>query len=217
MTDLFVGAGKGIGQGLHQSRFAAGHAIFHITGKDSVDENTFTVDWASVRESDLHKWLRKLPEIDLIFFNQNSSSLSKESFGKDGYDTIKLWKQLKHWNQSHWVSCRMPFDIIHTLSDRLHSESRVCWMLSSLVVRHNHEPEHADYIANKFQNYLMMKNFARNHPSCFLAFDPGDVSGPIHTSKIQIINDILSRPKSEINGHVFDMSGNESEIYKIFR
>lgn len=216
MNDLYVGAGKGIGEQLSRQRGAAGHRIFHITGKNHGGVDNLAVDWSKLRESDLQKYLAELPKIDLLFFNQNASSLSAASFKSGTYNIINLWKQIAHWRQSYYVSCLMPFQIIHTLADRLHEDSRVCWMLSSMVVRHDHDPGHADYIGNKFQNYMLVKNFARNHPSCFVGLDPGNVNGADHNDKINMVQQILDRPKDQINGRVFDMTGQESDLYRVF-
>ena len=216
MNDLYIGAGKGIGNQLSQQRSAAGHQSFHITGRDHGRARDLVVDWSKLRESDLQRYLSKLPRIDLLFFNQNASSLSAASFESGQYSIIDLWKQTAHWQQSHYVSCLMSFQIIHTLADRLHKDSRVCWMLSSMVIRHDDDPGHADYIANKFQNYLLMKNFSRQHPSCFMGLDPGNANGSDHGTKIKMIQDILGRPTAQINGRVFDMTGQESDLYRVF-
>jgi len=216
MNDLFIGAGKGIGAKLAHDRGHAGHRVFHITSQHSDRKDYFTVDWSSVGEPYLHKYLANLPVIDLLFFNQNSSSLSAASFRSGTYGVIDLWRQLRHWRQSHYVSCLMPFQIIHTLADRLHAESRVCWMLSSMVVKHNHDPAHADYVGNKFQNYMLVKNFAMNHPSCFVGIDPGEVRAFDHDQKSAAIQALIQRPKAQINGRVFDMTGQQSALFDVF-
>lgn len=102
------------------------------------------------------------------------------------------------------------------LGDRLDQSSRVCWMLSSMIVRHDHDPGYADYVGNKFQNYMLLKNFARQHPSCFLGFEPGNVKGPDISNKISAINEIIARPRAETNGRVFDMTGDRSTLFDMF-
>ena len=218
MNCLFIGTGKGIGRALSQRYRADGHSVFSITGKESHDQNALVVDWATVNEAALHRWLCELPNLDLIFFNQNSSSLSQSSFATNSLANLDLWRQIKHWKQSYYVSCQMCFQIIHSLSRQIHADTRVVWMLTSMIMRHDHDTNqslgYADYIGNKYQNYLLMRNFSCNHLGCFLALEPGDVSGDDHADRTHTIQTILKRPTSEINGRVFGMSGKPSQIYQ---
>jgi NAD(P)-dependent dehydrogenase (short-subunit alcohol dehydrogenase family) len=214
---LFVGAGRGIGQKLKNHYLAQGHKIFHITSGVDHECDYVSVDWAQLRECDLQRWLARLPSIDLIFFNQNSSSLSSESFDTARSDVLATWKQIAHWKQSHYVSCQLPFQIIHSLADRLHDKSRVCWMLSGMVVQHKQNFGYADYIANKFQNYLLMKNFSQHHPSCFLGIDPGNVSQiDVHDSAAHAIQNILALPTDKIDGKVYNIDGTVSHLFRVF-
>lgn len=218
MNCLFVGTGKGIGRALSQHYQEQGHSIFSITGTRSDDPNTLCVDWATVNEAALHRWLCDLPILDLIFFNQNSSSLSQPSFATKQLADLDLWRQIKHWRQSYYVSCQMCFQVIHSLAPQIHSDTRVIWMLTSMVMKQDHDTDqslgYADYIGNKYQNYLLMRNFSINHVGCFLALQPGNVNGSDHADKIQTIQTIISRPKNEINGRVFAMSGQLSQTYQ---
>jgi len=216
MTDLFIGAGKGFGEEFMQYRVSNNHDVFNITSKPAASPKVLSIDWKTVKENELHRWLQSLPKIDFILFNQNSSSLSENSFSQNNYGTLELWKQMAHWKQSYYVSCQLPFQIIHTLGDRLHQNSRICWMLSSMVLVHEHDPGVADYIGNKFQNYMIMKNFANQHPSCFFGIDPGNISGIGYSEKIQILEKILSLPDEQLNGKVYCTDGSLSELYGRF-
>ena len=216
MTDLFVGASKGLAKSLAQIRADTGHEILHVSSAESTDQNGIKVDWKHVRESDLHRFLMRLPKIDLLFFNQNGSSLSASSFQNNRYETLDLWKQIAHWKQSYFVSCQLPFQIIHCLGDRLDEQSRVLWMLSSMVVRHSNDPGYADYIGNKFQNYLIMKNFARAHRACFIGIDPGNLNDGDDENKLSALLELIDRPVEITNGRVFDSKGSPSALYEIF-
>jgi hypothetical protein len=216
LTDLFIGASKGFGLNLKNRREESGHEVFHMSGSASSRKSDLTIDWKTVKESDIHRWIHQLPKIGFVFFNQNSSSLSDASFHLCQHDTLKTWKQISHWRQSYYVSCQLPFQIIHALGSKLDETSCVCWALSSMVVKHNHDTKHADYIGNKFQNYMIMKNFSRYHPSCFIGFDPGSLSQESHETKIQNLENIMVRPFGDIDGKVFDSNGNESELYQVF-
>jgi len=214
MKALFVGAGKNLGQVLRDRLQNQGWEIWHITSGDSGNERDLVVDWQRVKESDLQRWLHRVPDLDLVFFNQNSSSLDAGCFSADRYTVLQCWKQIGHWRQSHYVSCQLPFQIIHALGARLHQQSRVCWMLSCMVARHRHNPGYADYIANKFQNWLMIQNFARHHPACFLGIEPGDsVRGADLDGAASQIHHILEIPASQANGNVYAMDGKISQLY----
>jgi hypothetical protein len=217
MNDLFVGAGQGFGQSFKQARKQSGQQVFEISSSVAIADTHLTVDWSTVNEASVHRFLKNLPQIDLVFFNQNGSSLSARSFQDLNGNILDLWQQISHWRQSYFVSCQLPFQIIQTLGDRLTSHSRICFMLSSTVVRHSTSLEYADYIGNKFQNYLVMKNFARSHPSTFLGIDPGSLlTGEDFSARLEAIQNILVRPRSAINGKVFDLTGNESSVFRVF-
>lgn len=217
MNDLFLGAGQGFGQAFKQARKQAGQAIFEISSSQTSQNTHLPVDWSTVNEAYVHRFLTSLPQIDLVFFNQNGSSLSAMSFQDRSGSILDLWKQISHWRQTHFVSCQLPFQIIHTLGDRLDENSRVCFMLSSTVVRHGASLEHADYIANKFQNYLLMKNFAKSHPAAFLGIDPGNLAADEDFGcRLAMIEHIIARPNAAINGKVFDLKGDESSFFKVF-
>lgn len=216
MKALFVGAGWNLGQVLRRRLQDQGCEIWHITSAgDAGDDRDLVVDWHSIKESDLQRWLHQLPDMDLVFFNQNSSSLDAGCFTQDRYTVLECWKQIGHWRQSHYVSCQLPFQIIHALGPRLHGQSRVCWMLSCMVARHRHNPGHADYIASKFQNFLMIQNFAQHHPACFLGIEPG---GSVRCSDLdsaaQQVQHILEIPVSDANGKVYAMDGELSTLYR---
>lgn len=216
MNELFVGASKGFAKSLQNRRAEEGHRIFNVSGWIATDTDSLQVDWAKINETNLHRWLRQLPKIDLIFFNQNSSSLSESSFRDNTYQDLDLWKQIAHWKQSYFVSCQLPFQIVHSLGDRLHKDSRVCWMLSSMVVRDKSHTGYADYIGNKFQNYIIMKNFAKTHGSCFFGIEPGGINNHHDLEKITVLQHILQRPVDIVNGKVFDSAGSESALFNLF-
>lgn len=217
MNDLFLGAGQGFGQAFKDARKQAGQQVFEISSSPGNQNTHLSVNWSTVNEASVHRFVKKLPPIDLVFFNQNGSSLSAESFQDQGSNILDLWKQISHWRQSYFVSCQLPFQIIHTLGDRLQAHSLICFMLSSAVVYHDAILGHADYIANKFQNYLVMKNFAKSHPAVFLGIDPGHLlPNEDFSYKISMMQNIISRPRSNINGKVFDLTGNESSLFQVF-
>ena len=152
----------------------------------------------------------------MVFFNQNSSSLSQDSFKE--LSTIDLWTLSKHWTQSYFVSCILPFYIIQTLKKQCVKDTQVVWMLSSYVYAHPDRPEqigHADYISNKYQNYAILKNFSINHPACFFGITPEkshDLEDDVKL--LELIKFITSADNK--NGKVFYLDGTEDKHFDNF-
>jgi hypothetical protein len=80
LTDLFIGASKGFGLNLKNRREESGHEVFHMSGSPSSRKSDLTIDWKTVKESDIHRWIHQLPKIDFVFFlNQRADFLIKSS------------------------------------------------------------------------------------------------------------------------------------------
>jgi hypothetical protein len=177
-TALLVGCGSKFGLELTQRLLNMGWTVFSISGSDiSCPGNLhhLTIDWSTVNVAQLEKFLKVVPGLDLVFFNQNSSSLSSDNFTANSFKTAELWKQEKTWAQSYFVSCILPFHIIHTLGTRCSDTTKVGWMLSEYIYNHS-DISYPDYIGNKYQNYLLMKSFSKNHNSCFFGVNPDNLS-----------------------------------------
>jgi hypothetical protein len=142
---------------------------FHVTNigssvfeHDMVDN--ILINWQDIDLKFIHKTLNFDHPIDFVFFNQNSSSLRESDFALNKSDTLKQWKLIKDWQQSMWISCQMPFMVLHRLSKNLHKESSVGWMLSGYVdYNKSGVHEHPDYSSFKFFNNLAMQCFANQN------------------------------------------------------
>ena len=212
MNELYIGTGKRFAQELIADRRARGSRVFCISAQDGQD--TFQVNWSTVTAADIHKIIRKLPSLDVVLFNQNASSLSAGGFKSDCYPTLDLWRQVDHWQQSYFVSCQLPFAMIHGLGSKLNEHSRIAWTLSSMITDHMHDEQYADYIAYKYQNYMIMKNFAHNRAGCFFGIDPGQITDGIATdadfaTKVGQFNQLLDH--SDLNGRVWMLDGTISK------
>lgn len=217
MNELYIGTGKRFAQELIADRRARGNRVFCISSHEA--EDTFCVDWLTVSPADIHKIIRKLPNIDVVLFNQNASSLSSTCFDSDQYPILDLWRQVDHWQQSYFVSCQIPFIMVHSLGSKLSENSRVAWTLSSMITDHQHDQQYADYIAYKYQNYMIMKNFAHNHRGCFFGIDPGQITQGIASdtdfvTKINQYNQLMYQPN--LNGQVWMLDGTISKITTLF-
>lgn len=212
MTDLYVGSGHGFASHFQQHRLQQGHTCYSVSRRTGT--NTITVDWNTITANSLHRWLQNMPSLDLILFNQNASALSAESF--EPAPALSVWRQTKHWQQSYFVSCQLPWIIIQTLGTRVHAQTRVVWMLSGMVTRPFADPSHADYTGNKFQNMLIMRNFAHTHPACFLGIDPGRIDSGQIQQQTAGLEQVIARPRSESNGRIFGLDGEPAANFDLF-
>jgi len=217
MNELYIGTGKPFAQVLVNHRRQLGHRVYCISSTDG--EDTFVVDWSTVTSADLHKIINKLPKLDVILFNQNASSLSQSCFQDHRYSVLQVWQQTKHWQQSYYVSCQLPFELIHSLGNKINCNSLIIWTLSSMITDHTHDPQYADYIAYKYQNYMLMKNFAHSHTGCFFGIDPGQITKGLipdsqFVTKAVQFDQLLKQPN--LNGKVWVLDGTVSKTTELF-
>jgi len=218
-TALLIGCGSKFGLDLQTALMDNGWKIKSITGSkpDTPDESTdqLVIDWKKFTVADLEVFLKKQPKIDLVFFNQNSSALSPGSFKLGNYPKLELWKQEKTWTQSYFTSCILPFHIIHSLQDRFTTETKIIWMLSSLVYNHS-SIDYADYIGNKYQNYLIMKNFSLHSPGCFFGINPDWLDQTNTTENMKTLIKTINQPAQNLNGKVIFLDGTIDNKFDLF-
>jgi hypothetical protein len=216
---LLIGCGSKFGAFLTNQLLDKGYAIYSISSSTSTDPNHLTVDWKTVNVTHLEKFLKSCPDLDLIFFNQNASALSEPCFRGDSLPTLELWKLEKSWSQSYFVSCILPFHIIHSLGNKCSEHTKVGWMLSTYVHSHpnNSNLGFADYIGNKYQNYVVIKNFSRQHKSSFFGINPDNLTSQDHRDTAQQLTAFLENSSSEqLNGKIFYYNGNEEHNFDSF-
>ena len=166
---LLIGCGGKRGEDLIKGCQQANFDVINIGSSESKLKNVenIKINWKTFDITQMHKICKQLSyNINFIFFNQNSSALSKENFVKP-IKTLDLWGLAKDWTRSYWLSCQLPFALIKTLENNLSPETKIGWMLSDYIDRtHKGVEDHPDYSGNKFANYLLMKNFAKKY-QCF--------------------------------------------------
>ena len=214
-TALLIGCGSKFGLTLLKQLLTAGWRVYSISGSDVEhpgDLHHLTIDWKTVTVANLEPFLKTVPELDLVFFNQNASALAGSNFSIDSYKTVELWRQEKIWAQSYFVSCILPFHIIHTLGQRCSKKTKVAWMLSSYIYKHR-DISNADYVGNKYQNDLMMRNFSEHHDSCFFGVNPDNLASNQNTD---ILVSILTSDSCNLSGNVVKFDGSTDTNFAVF-
>lgn len=157
---LLVGCGTGKGALICDALLDNNFNVTNIGSTEHPGADNIIIDWESVDIPFVHKNCQFDTAIDFIFFNQNSSSLRQGNFNLTETDTLTSWRLVKNWTQSLWLSCQLPFIVLHTVKNNLHAETNVGWMLSGYL-KYNSlgNTQHADYSSYKYFNYLQMQCF----------------------------------------------------------
>jgi len=207
MNALLLGCGSKWGLTVQQQLLAKGWTVCSLSSTKLAEQDNLyqhIIDWNTVNQGTIEKFLRLLPTIDFILFNQNGSALSYDNFNQE-VPVIDTWRLEKNWTQQYFVSVILPYHIIKTVS--LNKNSRVAWMLSAFVYQHTNI-NHADYIGNKYQNYLIMKNFSRTGDACFCGINPMELDQN-QTSTGVFVDKILGMDTNELNSSVIYLDGNK--------
>jgi len=214
MNALLLGCGSKWGLTVLKTLLSKGWTVHNLTSTELPQQEILVqhiVNWNTVNQADLEKFLRNLPTLDFVLFNQNGSALSYDNFSNNASLT-DTWKLEKNWAQQYFVSVILPYHIIKTVS--LNRQAVVAWMLSTFVYKHTNI-DHADYIGNKYQNYLMMQNFSRTEDACFCGINPMEIETNETSTEI-FVNNILNYNRLELNGEVIYLNGKKDINFKTF-
>lgn len=137
--------------------------VINIGSSEHPRANNIRIEWSQLDIPTVHKLCKFQQQFDFVFFNQNSSSLNHTDYDPD-LSTLKTWRLIKDWTHSQWISCQLPFLIVHSLKNNLSNKSKIGWMLSSYIDYQSLDIEKfPDYSANKYQNYLQMIAFGQHY------------------------------------------------------
>jgi len=161
---LTIGCGSGNGKIIVDTLLANDYAVTNIGSSNHPGCDNITVQWQDLDLTDLHKIYRPgSGRIDLVFFNQNASSLEISAFDQD-LNNLQMWKLIKNWQHTHWISCQLPILLLHYLRSNLVRDSKVGWMLSSMMCYDRQDVElYPDYSSQKYFNYLAVKCFRKHY------------------------------------------------------
>ena len=204
MNALIVGCGSLYGKQLTEQLRKSGYTAYGISGTESAETNTLKIDWNTCGIQDFEKFLRKLPQLDLVVFNQNSPALVDEYIKLNSIDIFSVWKRAKQWNQSHYINCILPTHILHTLAltSKLMDDSTVVWILSKSMIGHDQSTP-VDYVGQKYQNYITLKSLSLHNPQTFIGICPGKLDNNNRSHKAKITTDFLTTATKNYSGKLF--------------
>lgn len=211
---FIVGCGSKFGKTLVTELETRGFTVYGISGSISTDR-VLQIDWNKCGISDFEKFLRKLPELELVIFNQNSPALTEQYWEANSMAIFDVWKQSKQWQQSFYVNCILPSHIIHTLVDtnKINNQSCIIWMLSRAMLDNYHT--NLDYFGQKYQNYKIMQQFTKHNPQTFVGVCPGSLNSTVYQARATQLVDLLLKPNIQTGDFfVFDETRNKFNDFK---
>jgi hypothetical protein len=196
---FIVGCGSKFGADLLDSLQTQGFTVYGISGSEINNPNILTVDWQTCGIADIEKFLRGLPVLDLIIFNQNSPALTDDCINlTSNISIMEVWRRSEQWKQSHYINCVLPLHCLHTLNNKLTNNSIILWVLSFSMFTIDAP---TDYIGQKYQNYITMKQFAKINSQIYLGICPGTLVDDNREKKSMTVVNFL------INNITHDDSG----------
>jgi len=201
---LITGGGSKFGSKITEQLVQAGYHVYLLTGSQQATDPNITVisvDWYKLNLEDLRRIILNLPNLDLIFFNHNASSLSQAKFNQNQIQSFK------DWQQSYFVACQFPFYLIHLCKNKISNTTKIGWMLSELISNPvSTQIGFADYIGNKFTNGCIMKSFAQSFPSIFFGINPESIGNNHDVSKAVEIVELIEHT-ADLNGKIYYPNG----------
>jgi hypothetical protein len=160
---IVVGGGQGKGATIVNTLIENNYSVTNIGSSKHPVCNNITVDWKDIDIPFVQKHCKFDNPIDFIFFSHNASSLSEQNFSLET-KTLETWRLIKDWTHSNWLSCQLPFLLVHTLRKNIHANTKIGWMLSEYI-KHTATgtTKHPDYSSFKYFNYLQMQCFSEQN------------------------------------------------------
>lgn len=213
---LIFGCGSKFGMSLRTELENSEFSVYGISSSIGTDQ-VLKVNWNTCLIHDFEKFLRSLPNIDLIIFNQNSTMLTDNYWQLNSVPTLDIWKQSKQWLQSYYVNCILPAHVLHTLTNMHHlgSTSQIVWMLSRNMLGNHSGP--VDYYGQKYQNYINMQQFAKNNPQTFIGVCPGNLNPDVYQSTSNKLVELLTQRNAGPESGQFFMFDQHNKTFKLHK
>lgn len=191
---LIFGCGSKFGSAVAGALLDRDCLVWGVSGStvESTDKfHILQVDWNSCFIDTIEKFLKSLPQLDFILFNQNFSQLNNESYHLGQLKTIEVWQHSKKWHQAHYVNSILPFHVLHslTIAGKIHSQTVSAWMLSkSILGKDTNSP--LDYRAQKYLNCETIRYLSnKNNLGFYIGIDPGKLTVADYPAKANSLVD----------------------------
>lgn len=201
-TVLILGCGSKLGNGLLKAFEDRGYTVYGISGS-AYSEKILPVEWSNCSIDIVEPFLRTLPTIDCVIFNQNSSVTPLDFYILGKQHILDIWRESKSLVQSHYVNCVLPVHILQSLHHRhkITTSTRIGWMLSGVI--NDIGGGLVDYVGQKVQNYATMKYMSEHNTEIYLGVHPGKLTSENIPSKASGIVDFLIASDRSVNGGVY--------------
>jgi NAD(P)-dependent dehydrogenase (short-subunit alcohol dehydrogenase family) len=202
---LIIGAGSKFGKDLVNSLKKQGYIVYGITSSKNQTDQYLEVNWETCFINDFERYLKNLPSIDLVVFNQNSPALTDACYSYGSVPTLELWKRVKMWSQSHFVNCIMPLYLLQTLANnnKLNINSTIGWMVSQSMFL---STPPMDYVGQKYQNHAMMKELSIQNSQTHISIDPGEILKENSKIKADALAFFLKYIAKESTGNLYKIN-----------
>jgi len=205
---LILGGGSKWGANFTKNLADNGYTVDLITSSDFEYQNvhSYKIDWIYSNTNQLKNLLEPLTlkKYDLIFFNQNSGGGPNDIAYAPG-DIFPI----DHWNIQNWINCQLPYVVVKTLSDSIHNDTKIGWMLTGLIDGKDKEMwKYAGYASVKNTNLHIMRGFANQHHGIFFALNPFWFPEKEQEQDAETIRLLIENLKEHDNGCTIDKNGN---------
>jgi hypothetical protein len=209
MNALLVGGGSKWGAEYTKLLVSKGYHCHLITSSNPEIPNTtvHSVDWFNLSTYTVEQIVKKLPRLDLIFFNQNHFGGPNDP--DFNIETPFNSEALDRWSRSHWIDNQLPVYIIKQLKNRIHSTTKIGWMLTGFIGDSNDNTnwKYAGYGSKKFTNLAIARGFSGRHPGIFFALEPGKIDPEQRAEVAVAVDQVVGNLTEKDSGYAFHLDG----------
>ena len=201
MNALLVGCGSKFGLELNKIYQSFGYSVISLGSNPVEGTQNIIIDWNTLSYDDIVEIAEKLPNLDVIFFNQKYGSGPENNH----FDTrVFNIGDLKRWTQAYWVNCQMPFCLVNLLKDKILEHTKVGWMLGWGRIDqpiNDQNWKKSTYGSMKVTNLMMMKGFAHTKIGIFYAiYIKSGIDDDRRVETAKTIFEFQEKIKKENNG-----------------
>lgn len=170
---------------------------------DLPNVNNIKVDWFNLDRNKIKSIIDPYKKYDLIFFNHNNGGSPGEHYLSPHNEM-----DLGSWNYNYWISCQLPYVVIHHLSNSISQDTKIGWMLTGLIEgRDENLFKYAGYAGVKSTNLHILRGFSKFHPGIFFGINPIWFPEEDWPKDAKQIFHVIESLKSKDNGKCFNKDG----------